>query len=118
MQDFRQLVTLVESKASDTIEQVELPYKRKDLYPALSEAALDYHYGKLYKGYVDRYNSGEGDADFNEAGAFLHNIFFTQFRSPKNGNPPKGKILDIINLHHKDATTKIAEKWLKIRSSL
>lgn len=25
---------------------------------------------------------------------------------------------DIINLHHKDASTKIAEKWLKIRSSL
>jgi hypothetical protein len=23
---------------------------------------------------------------------------------------------DIINLHHKDATTKIAEKWTKIRS--
>lgn len=25
---------------------------------------------------------------------------------------------DIINLHHKDATTKIAEKWLKIRTSI
>ena len=33
------------------------------------------------QGYVDRYNKGEGDADFNRAGAVLHSIYSsTHFR--------------------------------------
>jgi Fe-Mn family superoxide dismutase len=74
----------------DTLVHLKLPYDRTDLAPVKSKETLDYHYGTLYKGYVDRYNTGEGDANFNEAGAFLHNIYFTQLMSPKGSNTPKG----------------------------
>jgi len=78
------------------LEQTPLPYSRDALGRSLSKQALDYHYGKLYKAYVDRYNNREGDPDFNEAGAFLHNIYFTQFRSPRSNNNPTGAIEDFI----------------------
>ncbi len=98
MQDFRNLVDLVESKAAKKrLEQTALPYGRNDLFPALSQDTIDYHYGKLYKGYVDRFNSNEGDSDFNEAGAFLHDIYFTQFRELGGPNEPHGASEALIN---------------------
>ena len=98
MQDFRQLVNLVETQSKSTdLVQSKLTYGRKDLYPAISEDTLDYHYGKLYKGYVDRYNSGEGDADFNEAGAFLHDLYFTQLKELGRGAYPDGASEALIN---------------------
>lgn len=95
----RELIDLVEAKSDHKLEQVKLPYGRNALGPIMSSATLDFHYGKLYKGYVDRYNSGTGDKAFNEAGAYLHEIFFLQFKSPvPNGSVrPRGKILDLIN---------------------
>ena len=68
----REIITLVESKEKAELELLPLPYKRTDLAPVKSKETLDYHYGTLARGYVDRYNAGEGDADFNEAGAYLH----------------------------------------------
>lgn len=97
MQDFRQLVNLVEAKGKQTLVQTPLPFGRKDLYPAISDDTLDYHYGKLYKGYVDRYNKGEGDPDFNEAGAYLHDLYFSQLKELENGNKPDGASLALIN---------------------
>ena len=92
-------VTLTEAKEPKTLTQTPLPYDRGALGKSLSKSAIDYHYGSLYKGYVDRYNKGEGDEDFNEAGAFLHDIYFTQFRAPKGANTPVGKSLDLIDEH-------------------
>lgn len=121
MNDFRQLVTLVEAKSkTDALEQCKLPYSRKDLYPALSEDALDYHYGKLYKGYVDRFNSGEGDADFNEAGAFLHNLYFSQLQELGGGNKPTGASLALIKRKFKSFEQfqeAIQEEAMKIQGS-
>jgi len=97
MQDFRQLVTLIESQNKQTLEQTPLPYGRKDLYPVKSKETLDYHYGTLYKGYVDRYNKGEGDPEFNEAGAFLHDLYFTQLQEVAGANQPDGASLALIN---------------------
>ena len=71
----------LESVKTRTITQTPLPYKQSALEPVLSAKNIDYHYGHLYRGYVDRYNAHEGDREFNRAGAFLHDIFFTQFRS-------------------------------------
>ena len=45
----------------ERLEQVELPYARDKLGRSLSKQAIDLHYGKLYRAYVDRYNKGEGD---------------------------------------------------------
>jgi Fe-Mn family superoxide dismutase len=100
MYNFIRNLSLNEERSSKKLEQTRLPYKRDDLDPSLSEDTIDYHYGKLYKTYVDRYNEGEGDPDFNEAGAYLHDIYFTQFKSPSN-DKPKGIILAFIEEHFK-----------------
>lgn len=116
MYKFIKYVTLKEDKEPKTLTQTPLPYDRGALGKSLSKQSLDYHYGSLYKGYVDRYNKGEGDPDFNEAGAFLHDIYFTQFRPPKSTNNPVGKSLELIEEHFgsydkfKDELTKEAMK--------
>jgi Fe-Mn family superoxide dismutase len=94
----RDLIDLVESKSSTKLEQIKLPYSRSALAPVLSAATIDFHYGKLYKGYVDRFNKGEGSSQFNEAGAYLHSIYFGQFKRP-GVSRPHGTILDLINRH-------------------
>ena len=76
-----------------------LPYDLSELNPAVSEDTLKYHYGKLAKGYAERYNAGEGDATFNEAGVFLHNILFQQYQTAKSSNKPSGKISEFIEEH-------------------
>lgn len=73
-----------------------LPYPENELDPAISKKTIEYHYGKLAKAYAERYNKGEGDPDFNEAGVFLHNILFQQYREPIGGNKPTGKVLELI----------------------
>lgn len=97
MYRFIKYLNEAEAKQPKDLVQTPLPYGRSDLGKSLSKATLDYHYGSLYKAYVDKYNKGEGDPDFNEAGAFLHDIYFTQFRAPKGSNNPIGKSLDLIN---------------------
>lgn len=94
----RDLINLVEAKSSHELEVVKLPYSRSALSPVMSSSTIDTHYGKLYKGYVEKYNSGTGDKAFNEAGAYLHEIFFLQFKSPVSANSvrPYGSILTLI----------------------
>ena len=94
--EIRQTLNLLEAAAKEKLEQAVLPYPRDGLAPVLSLAAVNYHYGKLYKGYVDRYNKGEGDSDFNEAGAFLHKIYFNQLQPPKLRNKPHGTSMALI----------------------
>jgi Fe-Mn family superoxide dismutase len=101
MYNFIRYVSLNEGKSPKTLEQAILPYKKDELEPAISEDTMQYHYGKLYKGYVDRFNNGEGDADFNEAGAFLHNIYFTQFQKPSRSNEPDGSAGEFITKNYK-----------------
>ena len=95
--ELKQLIIEAETRKEHLVLE-KLPYGRTDLEPVMSEATLDYHYGKLAKGYVDRYNKGEGDPAFNEAGAFLHNIFFPQLKAPSNGKPFDASA-EFINKH-------------------
>ena len=74
-----------EGKSLKELEQATLPYARDGLGRSLSKQALDYHFGKLYKSYVD----------------FLHNIYFTQFKSPKGSNTPTGVSEEFIDQHFK-----------------
>ena len=88
---------IVEAKRkSRKVEILDLSYSYNDLNPALSKDSMEYHYGTLAHGYADRYNKGEGDKEFNYAGAFLHNVFFPQFRKPRESNTPNGPILTLI----------------------
>ena len=88
---------LKKAKSKDKILFLEkLPFKSNDLSPVMSEETIKYHYGKLAAGYVAKYNDQIGDKDFNEAGAYLHNIFFPQLMAPKSSNEPTGKSLELI----------------------
>ena len=101
MYNFIRYVSLNEGKTPSTLEQTPLSYARDDLEPSISEDTINYHYGKLYKAYVDRFNNGEGDADFNEAGAFLHDILFRQYQKPAGSNTPTSIAENFINKHFK-----------------
>jgi Fe-Mn family superoxide dismutase len=105
--------TIVEGRTPKDLTQISLSYDHDDLEPSLSEKTIDYHYGKLYKAYVDRFNNGEGDADFNEAGAYLHSIYFSQFQKPTGSNAPDGAILGFIEQHFKTWET-FKEQFEKI----
>jgi len=120
MFNFIKYVTITEAKEPKTLTQTLLPYKRDALEPVKSEETLDYHYGELYAGYVKRYNKGEGDPEFNEAGAFLHDIYFTQFHAPKGSNLPTGKSLALIEEHYgsyEKFQEKLGEIAMKIQGS-
>ena len=112
MYNFIRYVSLNEGKSPKTLEQAILPYKKDELEPAISEDTINYHYGKLYKGYVTRFNDGEGDADFNEAGAFLHDLLFTQYRAPASSNTPDGSAGEFITKHFKTFDS-FKDKFLK-----
>lgn len=114
----RDLISLTEEKKK--LELKKLPYSMTALSPVMSKATIENHYGKLARGYVDRYNKGEGDATFNEAGAYLHNIFFPQLRAPKNGNSPSGASLALINRHFgsfNDFKKDFEEEAMKLQGS-
>ena len=93
------------TEAKQTLVQEKLPYAKTDLDPVMSESTLNYHYGKLAAGYVKKYNAGEGDPKFNEAGAFLHNVFFPQLKAPAGSNTPTGASRELIDSKHGDFKT-------------
>jgi len=95
--DLREIIDLIEAKSSGQLELKKLPYSKSSLLPVLSAKNIENHYDKLARGYVDRYNAKEGDPVFNEAGAFLHNLFFEQFQAPKSSNRPSGPVAALID---------------------
>lgn len=98
----REYINLVEQTTKPAkLETTPLPYGLKDLDPVLSQDNLVYHFEHLAKNYAKRYNSGEGDPEFNRAGNFLHNKFFPQLRAPKSSNKPKGAVLELIEREFK-----------------
>ena len=93
----REHIDLIEASTRPAkLETTPLPYGVKDLAPVMSAETIDYHYEHLAKGYAKRYNAGEGNANFNRAGSFLHNKFFPQLRAPKGANRPRGAVLALI----------------------
>jgi len=92
------LTHLKEARERLTLE--ELPYRYSALEPIMDRKVVEFHYNVLSRGYVDRYNKGEGDPDFNRAGALLHNLWWPQLKSPEIGAKPTGKALELINRVH------------------
>jgi Fe-Mn family superoxide dismutase len=99
------------------LEIYSLPYETNELAPAVSEDTINYHYGKLAKTYAERYNNNEGDAGFNEAGVFLHNILFQQYQAPKSSNKPIGGIDDFI-IDHFTTFDLFKEEFTKVAMSV
>ena len=99
----REHIELVEATTRPAkLETTPLPYGEDALDPVLSKESINYHYDHLARVYAKRYNAGEGNADFNRAGSFLHNKFFPQLRPPKGRNLPKGAVLALIEQKFKD----------------
>ncbi|MCR4825155.1 MAG: superoxide dismutase [Bacteroidales bacterium] len=89
---------------------IDLPYAPEALQPVISAQTLAFHHGKHHQAYVNNLNAllpgspYEGltleeivrrsdGAVFNNAGQILnHNLYFTQFRSPKAENAPTGSL--------------------------
>ena len=119
--DLRKLTDLVEASTRPAkLETTPLPYGPKDLMPVMSADTINYHFEHLAKGYAKRYNAGEGNADFNRAGSFLHNKFFPQLRPPKGANRPRGAVLALIEEHFKtyeDFKEQFKEAAMKIQGS-
>lgn len=108
------------TESREKLELTKLPYSRTALAPVMSKTTIDNHYGKLAKGYVDRYNKGEGDSTFNAAGAYLHNLFFPQLRAPRPNNKPIGLIKTLIERKFKTFDKfkeEFAEKAMKLQGS-
>ncbi len=117
----REHIDLVEATTRPAkLETTPLPYGIKDLEPVMSRATIDYHYEHLARGYARRYNAGEGNANFNRAGSFLHNKFFPQLRAPRAANRPRSAVLELIESNFKtweDFQEKFTEEAMKIQGS-
>jgi len=101
MSNIRELIDLFESK-QDHIDIIKLNYSESALAPVLSSANIRVHYDTLAKGYAERFNKGEGDKTFNYAGAWLHNVWWQQFRAPRTNNQPNGPIGNLIKQKFKN----------------
>ena len=55
----RDLINLTEEKKK--LELKKLPYGTSSLSPVMSKSTIDNHYGKLARGYVDRYKKATCD---------------------------------------------------------
>ena len=98
----REFIDLLEDKAKpQDIEIINLNFTEKEVKGVMSSATIDLHYGKLAKRYAQRFNDGEGDSDFNYAGALLHNLLFTQYREVRTNNKPNGPMEGFIKKHFK-----------------
>ena len=95
----QQPLTEAKVKRPADIEIIPLNFDAKEVKPVMSRDTLDLHYDKLAKGYAKRYNNHEGNPEFNYAGAFLHNIYFPQFRKVRDNNKPNGPMKGFIDKH-------------------
>jgi len=117
----REIIDLVEASTRPAkLETTPLPYSENALEPVMSKETINYHFEHLAKGYAKKYNAGEGNANFNRAGSFLHNKFFPQLRAPKGANRPRGAVLALIEDNFKtyeDFKIAVKEVAMKIQGS-
>ena len=115
--ELKQLIVEAETKKEKLVLE-KLPYDKKSLDPVMSKATLDYHYSTLARAYVDRFNAGEGDSNFNEAGAFLHNLFFPQLNVPSGSNNPFGASAKFIDKHFKGGLEEVKDQFEQIAMTI
>jgi Fe-Mn family superoxide dismutase len=94
-----------------------LPYDRGALSPHISEATLNFHYGKHHQAYVDNLNKlvagtpmesasleevvrashGTSQPIFNNAGQVWNHTFYWSSMKPGGGGTPTGAVAGMIN---------------------
>lgn len=98
------------------IQMPTLLYSADALKPVISEETVNFHYGKHLQTYVNNLINLVKDTEFenksieeivvsapegpiyNNAGQALnHDLYFSQFQSPRQNNVPQGRIADAIN---------------------
>ena len=68
----REIITILEQKSKpQDIEIIKRNFTDSEVSPVMSKETIELHYDKLAHAYAKRYNTGEGDPDFNFAGTFL-----------------------------------------------
>ena len=122
-------------------ELIPLPYAADALEPVISKETIGFHHGKHLQAYVNNLNAAiegtpfeempleevvrtaEGGV-FNNAGQILnHNLYFTQFRAPREGNRPEGALAQAIDAQFgsfdafqaefvKKGTTLFGSEWV------
>ena len=99
-------------------ELITLPYAPEALSPAISAETIAFHHGKHLQTYVNNLNAAiagtpfeakdleeivrtsEGGV-FNNAGQILnHNLYFLQFREPRENNVPTGRIAELFDAQY------------------
>lgn len=99
-----------------TYEMPPLPYAKDALAPVISQATIDYHYGKHLQTYVNNLNAlvqgtpfegktveeivsvAPDGALFNNAGQVLnHTLYFLQFTPKPERHAPEGKLAEAID---------------------
>lgn len=111
--------SVLEEQKKKEYARVPLAFKKTELAPVKSKDTIDYHYGTLYKNYVEKANAGEGGA-FQIAGAFLHGIYFSQFKPPSGSNKPSGLFLSLVEKKYGDYDKfrdRLKEVAMKIQGS-
>lgn len=96
-----------------SIQLMELPYKKTELNPHISEQTLEYHYGKHHKGYVDKLNiqientewknanleeiiKSSSGAVFNNAAQVWNHNFYWNSITPSGSGVPSGSLSNSI----------------------
>ena len=97
-----------------TYELMTLPYALEALEPVISRETIALHHGKHLQAYVNNLNNllpGSGLEELplveivkqatggisNNAGQILnHELYFSQFRAPKENNIPEGELMEAI----------------------
>lgn len=97
----RDLLQLLEDKNKpEKLELLSLSWSESALTPVIGSGCVRQH-KKLWQGYVDKFNDNIGDRQFQYAGYLLHNLYFTQFRSPRTNNEPNGPVGGMIKSRYK-----------------
>ena len=116
-------------------ELITLPYEANALEPVISKETLGFHHGKHLNAYVNNLNGliegteyeempleeivkKANGGIFNNAGQILnHNLYFTQFRAPKDDNKPTGIIAQWIDEQF-ESFDKFKEEFTKKGATL
>lgn len=105
---------MTQNETATRFEMKPLPYAREALAPAISAETIDYHYGKHYRGYVDKLNElvvntafqgksleeiirdAEGPIFNNAAQVWNHEFYFATL-SPAAQHEPTGEFREAID---------------------